>query len=70
MLKKKKSATLKEIATPKTVGNSMVFLFAFSPPSPWCSVLLVWRTQLFPVPSLEQEGAEQICNVITYLGAA
>lgn len=33
-------------------------------------VVLVWRTQQFPVPSLEREGTEQICKVVTSLGPA
>lgn len=33
-------------------------------------VILVWRTQQFPVPSLEREGTEQICKVVTSLGPA
>ena len=35
----------------------------FACPFPTLSlVVLVWRTQQFSVPSLEQEGTEQICN--------
>ena len=43
----------------------------FACPFPTLSlVVLVWRTQQLPVSSLEREGREQICKVVTSLGAA